>query len=84
MFEVHAQRNLSISEPAFPPGPSETMPGRNLPDRTQAARISNLIDEELKVRYFNSAQFFPPEMKSHDTMCAERVHEEKGCAKKGG
>jgi hypothetical protein len=36
------------------PNPSETMPGRNLHNGDEAARISDMIDAELKVRFLNS------------------------------
>jgi hypothetical protein len=50
-------RSSSVSEPEFSPNPSE-MPGRNLPDSNEAARISNMIDEELKVWSFNLIHSF--------------------------
>ena len=40
-------RNPPASDPLYP---LEAMPGRNISDKNEAARISNMIDEELKVR----------------------------------
>jgi hypothetical protein len=42
-----------ISEPTFASNLSEIMPGRNLPDGDEAARINDMIDAELKVRSLN-------------------------------
>lgn len=45
------QRSPSVSGPVFAPNP---MPGRTLIDDDEAARISGLIDEDLKVRCIGS------------------------------
>lgn len=43
-------RYPTLSEPTFTPYLSETMPGRNRSDSIEAARISDMIDAELRVR----------------------------------
>lgn len=44
-----SRRTLSISEPVFAPNPTQKMPGHHLPEDDEAARISHMIDEDLKV-----------------------------------